>query len=123
MSATFEALVVKAHEAGVKAGLESRPTPMVVYEANIDGSQKKGGQEWLVDDGACGFAWIKFSGKTPFGRWMKKTGRAHKAYPTGLMVWVSEFGQSVDRKEAYAVAYAKILQEAGIEAHAGSRLD
>jgi hypothetical protein len=37
--------------------------------------------------------------------------------------WVSVFGQSVDRKAAFAGAYAKVLRENGIQATAGDRLD
>jgi hypothetical protein len=48
---------------------------------------------------------------------------ATKAYPSGLMIWVSEGNQSYDRKRAYAEAYARVLNEAGIKAYANSRLD
>ena len=37
--------------------------------------------------------------------------------------WWQEFGQSVEQKEAYADAYADVLQKYGIKAYAGSRLD
>jgi hypothetical protein len=36
---------------------------------------------------------------------------------------VSEFGQSVDRKAAYAGAYAQVLRNSGIDCYADSRLD
>ena len=44
-------------------------------------------------------------------------------FRSGLSVWVSEGGQSMERKEAYARAYADVLRAAGIEAYAGSRMD
>jgi hypothetical protein len=114
--AEYAALVKKAHEAGIDAGFAAYPTKMVVTD-------EVRGKTWLVDEGACGFAWINFKGNTAFGRWAKKAGVARPAYNGGLQVWVSEFGQSVDRKAAYAGAYAKVLKEAGIEAYAGDRLD
>jgi hypothetical protein len=39
------------------------------------------------------------------------------------MLWVSDFNQSHQRKQAYAHAYAEALRAAGIEAFADSRLD
>lgn len=112
----FEALTAAAHAAGIKAGRECRPIPMVVCTA-------AGVPIECVDDGACGFAWIEFPGNTAFGRWAKKQGLARSHYPSGLCIWVSEFGQSIDRKESYAVAYARVLRDGGVKAFAGSRLD
>jgi hypothetical protein len=117
----FIRLCNKAHEAGMKAGYEVRPTPMIVSEADIQGNRI--GKSWYVDDGACGFAWIAFKGNTAFGKWAKAQGIARPHYPSGLCVWVGEFGQSVDRKSAYAGAYAQVLRDAGIDAYADSRLD
>jgi len=112
----FEALTAAAHAAGIKAGRECRPIPMMVCTA-------AGIPIECVDDGACGFAWIAFAGNTAFGRWAKKHGLADSHYPSGLSIWVTEFGQSVDRKESYAAAYARVLRDAGIDAYSGSRLD
>ena len=114
--AGFAALAGIAHAAGIEAGRQCRPIPMVVCTATGQPIEQ-------IDDGACGFAWVAFAGNTAWGRWAKKAGLARSHYPSGLCVWVSEFGQSVDRKEAYAAAYAQTLRNAGIEAHAGSRLD
>lgn len=112
----FAELVARAHAAGMQAGIDCMPIPMAVMD-------ELNGQLWRVDDGACGFAWISFAGNTAFGRWAKKQGIARPHWPSGLCVWVSEFGQSVDRKTAYAGAYARVLNDAGIAAYAGSRLD
>lgn len=114
--AGFLELTARAHAAGIKAGRECRPIPMAVCDST-------GRPIELIDGGACGFAWVAFPGNTAFGRWAKKTGLARSHYPSGLCVWVSEFGQSVDRKSAYAAAYAEILRDAGIDCYAGSRLD
>jgi hypothetical protein len=118
-----EALLYKAMEAGRKAGLECRPVPMIV--GNDDG---RGGIDlsrpiYHVDDGACGFAWVSVPGNSSFGRWLKASGHGRPGYPRGIWYWVSEFGQSVERKEAMANAMARVLREAGVEAFANSRLD
>jgi hypothetical protein len=115
-NAGFSALISVAHAAGIKAGRECRPIAMAVCDST-------GRPIEIVDDGACGFAWIAFPGNTAFGRWAKKQGLARSHYPSGLCIWVSEFGQSVERKAAYSGAFAQVLRNAGIDCHAGSRLD
>jgi hypothetical protein len=114
--AGFYALASVAHAAGIKAGRECRPIAMAVCDST-------GRPIEIVDDGACGFAWIAFPGNTAFGRWAKKQGLARSHYPSGLCVWVSEFGQSVERKAAYSGAFAQVLRTAGIDCHAVSLLD
>ena len=120
----FGELVKRAERAGTQAALDATPRPMIVGQAvglsdQIDYSK----QTYYVAEGVVGFAWIAFAGNTAFGRYMKKTGKASAHYPKGLSVWVSEGGQSYERKIAYAHAYAAVLREAGIEAYAGGRLD
>jgi hypothetical protein len=117
MNKSFDAVHALAHEAGMTAGINACPLPMLVTE---DSARAR---SWLVDEGACGFAWVVFKGNTAWGRWAKKQGIARSHYPSGLCVWVSEFGQSVARKEAYAYAYALVLKENGIDAYSSSRLD
>jgi hypothetical protein len=115
-NAGFQFLVSVAHEKGIQAGRDCVPIPMVVCTSTGKPIEQ-------LDSGACGFAWIVFSGNTAFGRWAKKQGIARPHYPKGLCVWVSDFGQSVDRKAAYAGAYAQVLRNAGIDCYADSRLD
>ena len=112
----FAALIDIAHAEGIKAGRNCRPIPMIVSDASGIAIE-------CVDDGACGFAWVVIPGNSAFGRWAKKQGRARPHYPRGLCFWVSDFGQSVDRKTAYAGAFAQVLRNAGIDAYADSRLD
>ena len=45
------------------------------------------------------------------------------SYYGGHTIWVSDFGQSVTRKENYARAFAKVLGDNGITAYNMSRLD
>lgn len=120
----FGALVAKAEAAGFAACEAAKPIPMIVGEADgFSNKFKPGATLYYESEGACGFAWVWFKGNTPFGRYMRKTGKASSGYPTGLQVWVSAGGQSIARKEAYARAYASVLKEAGITAYPQSRLD
>jgi len=113
--AKYQEIIDQAYKAGIEAGKNARPIPMYVIDQGIPIDR--------IDDGACGFAWIAFPGNTSFGKWAKKQGLASSHYPSGLCIWVNEFGQSVDRKSAFAGAYAKVLKENGIDAYSGSRLD
>lgn len=107
--------------AGMAAGRAHTPAPMGVYQSDLQGNRL--GPTEIVMDGVCGFAWIKIAGNTSFGRWAKKTGRARNGYYGGLLISASEFGQSMERKTAYARAFAKVLNENGVKAYAESRID
>lgn len=119
--ALFSQIHNQAHEAGMKAGTNALPSPMIVGETDLQGNRN--GRTWFVSEGACGFAWVAFKGNTAWGKWAKKEGIASTAYPTGLQIWVHQFNQSMARKEEYARAYAEVLRRAGIDAYAGSRMD
>jgi hypothetical protein len=125
MKTNFSALVAKAEAAGAAAAAACVPVGMVVSEADVmSGAPLPGGRSWYVADGVCGFAWISVRpANSSFGLWAKKAGIAKPAYGGGLQIWVSGYGQSMQKKEAYAEAYAKVLSEAGIKAYAGSRMD
>lgn len=114
--ATFATIVERAHGAGMNAGNGAEPNPVRVVD---------GWREYILNDGACGFAWVNVRpGGSSFARWLVNTGKARRdSYHGGVTVWVPYFGQSMARKEAYAVAYAQVLQDAGIQARADSRLD
>lgn len=123
----FAKIYSDAYQAGLDALSVAKPTPIVVgtpvsiFAPNSPLDRSK--PVYYEPEGVCGFAWVSFKGTTPFGRWAKKAGVASKGYPSGLQVWVSEGGQSVERKEAFARAFAKVLQSNGIDAYADSRLD
>ena len=118
-------LQAKAHAAGMAAGNAAQPTAMVVSEhANPLDDASAVRKQWFVADGVCGFAWVTIRpGTSSFARWMAKHGYVRKAYGGGVSHWVSEFGQSMERKQAYAAAYAKVLTDAGVNAYAESRMD
>jgi hypothetical protein len=120
----FFDLWARATEAGIAAGNAASVVPMMVADADpLTGAPIAGGQRYHVPDGVCGFAWISFKGNTAFGRWMKASGLARPDYPTGLRYPVHAFNQSLQRKEAFADAAARVLREAGIDAYSQSRMD
>jgi hypothetical protein len=124
--AQFAAIVDEAFAAGMAAGRAANPAPMIVSEANpISGAKLDGGKSYYVSEGACGFAWVKFYGlgNSSFGKWLLKQGVAKKSYSGGLQIWISEFNQSLDRKEACARAMADVFKKHGFSAYADSRMD
>lgn len=119
--AEFEALLSVAHEKGLAAGYAVNPRPMVVVESDLAGNPK--GQSYYCSEGLCGFAYVTLTkGNSSFALWAKKQGYFRKGYKSTTMS-VSDFNQSVERKEAYAHAYAQVLRNAGIDCYASSRLD
>lgn len=115
----------KAHAAGVLAAGAKIPIPMIVQQhANPLNDNSPVTQQWQVDGGVCGFAWITVRpGNSSFALWLKKNKDASKSYRGGMEIWVSAYCQSMERKEAYAQAFTDILREAGLNAYAGSRMD
>ena len=121
-------LFEKAREAGKQAGTECNPIAMIVRTETRD---------YHVPDGPCGFAWVQVKctngPSRKFMAQLRKAGLAgdenshktwtHSSYYGGFLYWVHFGNQSIQRKEAYAQAMAKVLSEAGIDARAYSRLD
>ena len=121
----WSSLWAEAEVAGRLAGAECTPRPMVVQaHANQLDDQSPVVQEWHEPEGVCGFAWVTVRpGGCSFARWGVKQGVFKSAYGGGVSYWVSGYGQSMARKEAYARAAAAILARAGVKAYAGSRMD
>jgi hypothetical protein len=120
----FAAVYAEAHAAGMAAGNGANVIPMQVQQhANMLDDSSPVVKRYDVPDGVCGFAWISFKGNTAFGRWMKSKDLAHAGTYGGLSVWVGQFNQSMQRKEAYAHAFATVLGKHGIEAYPQSRMD
>lgn len=120
----------KAIAAGKEALEAATPTPMVVQRhANMFDDNSPVEESWYVEGGVCGFAWVNVKCKGEGLRFinaLKKHGldRWRKdGYYGGYTYWVREGGQSMQRKEAYANAFAHVLQEAGIPCYASSRMD
>ena len=110
----FKKVWEEAVKAGREAGDDVNPIPMVI----------SGGYDPVMD-GACGFAWVNIKpGNSAFANWLKKNEHARKdTYYGGVTVWISEYNQSMTRKEAHASAMAKVFQAHGFNASAASRMD
>ena len=110
-----------AHEAVVGATI----VPMTVCEADSTGEPLKGGQSWFIPDGPCGFAWVVVRPATGrFARWLKSEdiGR-YGSYERGIVIWISQYNQSVQKKSIHARKLAETLRSFGINAHAYDRMD
>ncbi len=114
------ALYKRAHEAGMKAGKAASPRAMIVTQQY--GPQR--GRQDYVADGVCGFAYIVVPARGGFAQWLRATEKGRKwSSEPGVHISVHEFGQSMERKSAYAAAFAKVLNEAGVKATTFSRMD
>lgn len=121
------ALYARAVEAGRAAAEKCHPTPMLVGSPStplgndIDFSQPT----YLVNDGACGFAWVIVRpGNSTFANWLKKQGHARPdSYYGGVNIWIGDYHQSMALKEAHARAMAEVFREAGVSAYSSSRMD
>jgi hypothetical protein len=108
----------KAYAAGVAAAEAITPVPMIVQDAQT------GHVYAPVMDGVCGFAWVNVRpGNSAFARYLKKECGATKGYYGGVNYRVYGYGQSYEKKSAFADAFAAVLSEAGITAYAEGRLD
>lgn len=128
----FEEVWYKAVTAGNKAAETVVPPTMIVSQhANqlddcspIVNHWLKKSLEWAEPEGPCGFAEIRLpKGNTSFAHWAKKNAGFRKHCHGGLFHWVSAFGQSMVRKEAFARSAVGVLVDNGIDAYAYSRMD
>jgi hypothetical protein len=130
---TFRAICEKATAAGKAAVEKARVVPMIVGEETgfFSGKIDYSKPTYFVEDGVCGFAWVniypKNKGNTRLGKEERKVYEAcgfHKnEYEKSYQLWVSAYNQSMQKKEAFAKAFADVLRENGINAYSGSRLD
>ena len=119
-------IFAQALTAGKAAGNAVKPTPMVVgtpttfLGSDIDYSKRT----YYASEGACGFAWVVIRpGNSSLARQAVKLGLGRKAYGGGVSIWVGDHGQSIDRNENHAAAYAEVLRGHGVNAYSQSRLD
>lgn len=122
----FQAIYNEAREAGLKAGNECVPVPMVVCEhANpLDDKSPVVRQYAPVEGGICGFSnSVIRPGNAPFAIWARKNNLGYKNYYGGYAIPCHDFNQSLTRKEAYCDAFGKVLAKYGIEGTTDSRMD
>ena len=112
-------LFARADAAGRAAAEALVPEPMLVQRAD-------GYIYPPIMSGACGFAWVNIKpGNSSFARYVKLNvqGGRSDSYYGGVSLWISGYGQSYEKKLAYAAAFAGVLSEAGIKALSMGRLD
>jgi hypothetical protein len=133
ISEIFELVCEKADAAGRAAVEKLQVVPMIVgqetgfFSGKIDYTKPT----YYVEDGVCGFAWVdvypEYKGNTRLGkeerRILEANGFKKKFEGSAYYKWVSDYNQSMQKKEVYARAFAEILRENAIKAYSGSRLD
>jgi hypothetical protein len=141
--AAFQDLIRHADAAGQKAVEDANVTAMIVYSPRDPVASLLGGDDggpdlsrpvYHVPDGVCGFAWVNCKATATEGRkflnWLKGSVKSSKpfsdvqpastmeprtdSYYKGVSIWIGGFNQSMQKKEAYGRAFAKALNEAGI---------
>jgi hypothetical protein len=112
-----------AREAGLAAAAAAQVQPMIIQQhKNMLDDNSPVVKQYFVSDGVCGFASVVVR-NIKFANQLKKLGIGRKNYGTGWNISVSDFNQSLQRKEAYAYAFAGVLRAAGIDATVDSRMD
>lgn len=123
----YKSIWEEALQAGEKALKECVPTPMVVAQhENMADDNSPIEKAWHVPDGVCGFASVVMSpGTHSFIRWLKKNKvDIGKHYYGGMSYWISEGGQSYEKKCAYAKAMCNVLAKIEkLTVYVDSRLD
>ena len=115
----------EAHYKGNVAVEMATVTPMVVQQrANPLNDDSQLVREYFVSDGVCGFASVTVKpANCKFAKYLVANGLGRKAYNGGVRMSVHDFNQSLQKKEAYADAFAKVLRDNGINAWSESRMD
>jgi hypothetical protein len=153
--AAFQDLIRAADIAGEQAVAGASVVPMVVGTPRNMMASLMGGDDggfdpsqptYYVPDGVCGFAWVNFKANATEGRkflnWLKGNVKSSKpfsdvqpastmeprtdSYYKGVSIWIGGFNQSMQKKEAYGRAFAKVLNEAaidGLSVYCMSRMD
>src|ERR1035437_3492099 len=113
----FPRMFELAHLAGMDAVNKCNVLPMDVFDPST-------GDRWHIDDGVCGFAWVTIHpANGAFAKWMKINKGCRLAYGGGMQYWISDFNQSMQKKEEYADAFADVLRRFDIKAYSGARMD
>jgi hypothetical protein len=115
----------QAHYQGNVAVEMANVTPMIVQQRENpldDGSKLV--RQYFVSDGVCGFASVTVKpANSKFAKYLVENGLGRKGYGGGVCMSIRDFNQSLQKKEAYAYAFASVLNEHGIKAYVESRID
>ncbi len=72
----------------------------------------------IIEEGECGSANVLIAdARRGFARWLIKTGHGDRAYKGGAAIPVRLGSQSIERAEAYAKAFARVLALNGVSSH------
>ena len=98
-----------ARDVAVAAVIGFTPSVMVVRDA--------AGITWRVDSGPCGFARVEVRPRnTAFARWLVQyAGWMSSDFHKCVYMNISDYGQSMERKETFAQAFADCLTRLGHE--------
>jgi hypothetical protein len=121
----LEAIYHEAHYKGNAAVQMTTVTPMVVQQReNPLNDDSRVVREYFVSDGVCGFASVTVKpANSKFAKFLIANGLGRKGYGGGVCMSIRQFNQSLTKKEAYAYAFASVLNEHGIKAYVESRMD
>jgi hypothetical protein len=127
---TFKKIYNKALNAGYAAVEKmiknNEIVPMtVVQHSNMLDDNSPIKKSWYVEDGVCGFVWVNIKpANTSFAKWLVKNDYAKKdSYYGGITIWISQYGQSMQKKSEFAKAFSTIINEYGFKSYADSRMD
>jgi hypothetical protein len=109
----WQRLYETAQRHGTKTAEEWVPTPMWVEGFNE-----------AIDEGACGFAWVRLpDARSRFSRWLKKNYLGSSGYGSGCRVPAKTASQSLERAQKYCEGFAQALRLNGIECEVCCRED
>jgi hypothetical protein len=121
----IESIYTQAHTAGNAAVTQTTVTPMIVTQgANPLDDSSAVVNAWVINDGVCGFASVIIKpANSKFAKFLVANQLARKHYAGGVSMSIRDFNQSLTKKESYAYAFAKVLNDNGITAYVDSRMD
>ena len=120
-----QTIYAQANDKGNAAVQMTTVQPMVVQQReNPLNDDSRLLREYFVSDGVCGFASVTVKpANSKFAKYLIANGLGRKGYGGGVCMSIRQFNQSLQKKEAYAYAFASVLNEHGIKAHVDSRMD
>jgi hypothetical protein len=99
----WRSLFLLADERGRAAHAATLPAPMILEDYGV------------VEEGECGSARVLIAdARRGFARWVVKTGRGNRGYRSGAELYCNLPSQSIERAEAYALAFARVLALNGV---------
>jgi hypothetical protein len=115
----------QANDKGNAAVQMTTVTPMVVQQReNPLDDDSRLVRQYFVSDGVCGFASVNVKpANSKFAKFLVANGLGRKSFNGGVSMSIRDFNQSLQKKEAYAYAFASVLNDYGIKAYVESRID